>query len=190
MFWAFESPLDCKEIQPLHPKGDQSWMFIERSDTEAETPILWPPERLKVGGEGNDRGWDGWMASLTQWTWVWVNSGSWWWTGKPGVLQSMGSQRVGQHWVTELTGHLDHKVSTDVFSRVQLCNPMDCSLPGSSIHGISQARILKWVAISFSRGFSQPWDQNHICSLADRFFTTEPPGKPLTGYFVQFSHLT
>ena len=52
----------------------------------------WSWERLKVGGEEDDRGWDGWMASLTQWTWVWVNSGSWWWTGKPGVLQSMGSQ--------------------------------------------------------------------------------------------------
>ena len=59
-------------------------------------------ERLKVGGEGHDKGWDGWMASLTQWTWVWVNSGSWWWTGKPGVLQSMGSQRVRRDWATEL----------------------------------------------------------------------------------------
>ena len=58
----------------------------------------WSWERLKVGGEGDDRGWDGWMASLTQRTWVWVNSGSWWWTGRPGVLQSMGSQRVGHNW--------------------------------------------------------------------------------------------
>ena len=57
---------------------------------------------LKVGGEGDDRGWDGWMASLTRWTWVWVNSGSWWWTGRPGVLQFMGSQRVGHDWATEL----------------------------------------------------------------------------------------
>ena len=55
----------------------------------------WRWERLKAGGEGNDRGWDGWMASLTWWTWVWVSSGSWWWTGKPGMLQSMGSQKVG-----------------------------------------------------------------------------------------------
>ena len=51
---------------------------------------------------GDNRGWDGWMASLTQWTWVWVDSGSWWWTGRPGVLQFMGSQRVGHNWVTEL----------------------------------------------------------------------------------------
>ena len=62
----------------------------------------WCWERLKVGGEGDNRGWECWMASLTQWMWVWVNSGSWWWTGKPGVLQSMGSQRVGHDWVTEL----------------------------------------------------------------------------------------
>ena len=94
-FWTvvleknLENPLDFKEIQPVHPKGNQSWIFIGR----------W--ERLKVG-EGDDRGWDGWMASLTQWTWVWVNSGSWWWTGRPGVLQSMVSQRVGHDWATEL----------------------------------------------------------------------------------------
>ena len=62
----------------------------------------WCWERLRAGGEGNDRGWDGWMASLTRWTWVWVDSGSWWWTGRPGVLQLMGSQRVGHDWTTEL----------------------------------------------------------------------------------------
>ena len=64
--------------------------------------ILWCWEGLGAGGEGGDRGWDGWMASLTQWTWVWVNSGSWWWTGRPGVLWFMGSQRVGHDWATEL----------------------------------------------------------------------------------------
>ena len=109
-FWTLvlektlESPLDCKEIKPVSPEGNQSWIFIGRTDAEAEPPILWPPdaknwltgknpdgwERLKAGGEGDDRGWDGWMTSPTQWTWVWVNSGSWWWTGRPGVLQSMG----------------------------------------------------------------------------------------------------
>ena len=64
---------------------------------------LWCWERLRAGGEGDDRGWDGWMASLTQWTWAWVNSGSWWWTGRPGVLQYMGLHRVGHDWATELT---------------------------------------------------------------------------------------
>ena len=63
---------------------------------------LWCWEALGAGGEGDDRGWDGWMASLTQWTRVWVNSGSWWWTGRPGVLQFMGSQRDRHDWVTEL----------------------------------------------------------------------------------------
>ena len=110
-----KSPLDCKEIQPVHLKGDQSWVFIGMSDVEAETPILGPLdaepthwkrprcwERLKAGGKGDDRGWDGWMASQNQRTWVWVYSGSWWWTGKPGVLLSMGLQRVGHDWATKL----------------------------------------------------------------------------------------
>ena len=68
--------------------------------THLKRPWCW--ERLKAGGEGHDRGWDGWMASPIQWTWVWVNSGSWWWTGRPGVLQFMGSQRVAYAWATEL----------------------------------------------------------------------------------------
>jgi len=63
---------------------------------------LWCCEGLGAGGEGDDRGWDGWMASLTRWTWVWVNSRSWWWTGRPGMLQFMGSQRVGHDWATDL----------------------------------------------------------------------------------------
>ena len=62
----------------------------------------WCSGRLKAGGEGDNRGWYGWMASLTQWAWVWITSGSWWWTGRPGVLQSMGSQRVRYNWATEL----------------------------------------------------------------------------------------
>ena len=62
---------------------------------------LWCWEGLRAGGEGDDRGWDGWMASPTGWTWVWVNSGSWWWTGRPGVQQFMGSQRIGHDWATE-----------------------------------------------------------------------------------------
>ena len=68
--------------------------------THWKRPWCW--ERLKARGEGDDRGWDGWMASPTLWTWVWANSGSWWWTGKPGVLQSVGSQRVRHDWATEL----------------------------------------------------------------------------------------
>ena len=114
---TFESPLDCKETQPVHSKGDQPWDFFGRNDacyswnsstlsTQCEELThwkrLWCWEGLGAGGEGNDRGWDGWMASLTGWTWVWVNSGSWWWTGSPGVLWFMASQRVGHYWATEL----------------------------------------------------------------------------------------
>ena len=102
-----------------HLKGNQSWIFIGRTDVEAETPILWPPDGKKwlIGKDPNagkdwrreDKGTtedDGWMASPTQWTWVWASPGSWWWTGKPGVLKSMGSQRVGPDWVTKLTDWL------------------------------------------------------------------------------------
>ena len=120
-FWTvvlektLESPLDYKEIQPVHPKGDQSWVYRKdwcwswNSNTLAtwceELTHLkrsWCWERLKAGGKGNDRGWDGWMASPTQWTWVWVNSGGWWWTGRLGVLQFIGSQKVGHDWATEM----------------------------------------------------------------------------------------
>ena len=142
-FWTvvlektLESPLDCTEIQAVHSEGDQPWDFFRRNDAEAETPVLWPPhakswligrlwcwEGLGAGGEGDGRGWDGWMASLTLWTWVWVKSGSWWWTGRPGVLWFMGSQRVGHKWVTELkhtcththTGHIPWKATpSEVF---------------------------------------------------------------------------
>ena len=62
---------------------------------------LWCWEGLGARGEGDNRGWDGWIASLTRWTWVWVNSGSWWWTGRPGVLRFMGLQRVGHDWATK-----------------------------------------------------------------------------------------
>ena len=104
-FWTvvlektLESPLDCKEIQPVHPKGDQSGHLMWRVDSLENTLML---EGLGAGGEGDDRGWDGWMASPTRWTWVWVNSRIWWWTVMPGVLQFVGSQRVGHDWVTEL----------------------------------------------------------------------------------------
>ena len=115
-FWTvvlektLESPLDCKEIQAVHPKGDQSWVFIGwNSNTLATccgelTPLKrpWCWERLKAGEEGDNRGWDGWMASHTRWTWVWVSSGSWLRTGKPSMMLSMGLQSVRHNWATEL----------------------------------------------------------------------------------------
>ena len=84
--------------------------LMQRADS-FESP--WCQGRLKAGGEGDDRGWGGWMASLIQWAWVWVNSGSWWWTGRPGVLRFMGSQRVGQDWATELNYLTESRVAVD-----------------------------------------------------------------------------
>ena len=76
---------------------------------------------LRAGGEGDDRGWDGWMVSLTQWTWVWTSSRSWWWTGRPGALQSMGSQRVGHDWATELMRNEPEKnVYTSTYKLIRL----------------------------------------------------------------------
>ena len=112
---TLESPLDCKEIQPLNHKGNQPYRFIERIDAAAETLILWPfdmkswltvkdPDARRYWRQeekGTTRGQDCWMASPTQWTWVWANSKIRWRRGKPGVLQSMESQRAGHDWMTE-----------------------------------------------------------------------------------------
>ena len=107
------------KIKPVHPKGNQPWVFIGRTDVEADTSILWPPDAKKwcIGKDpdagkhwgqeekGSDRGWNGWIASLTQWTWVWANSRRQWRTGKPGVLQFMSSQSRTQlsDWLTATT---------------------------------------------------------------------------------------
>ena len=256
-FWTvvlektLESPLDCKEIQPVYPEGNQSWIFIERTDslswnsnilatwckelTHLKSPWCW--DWLKVGGEGDDRGWDGWMASLTQWTWVWVGSGSCWWAGKSmEVLQSMELQRITHNLAIEHKFFRQLGGRSDFFQRVlgldcfqlkiicmpetlwvanfvplyhaaaaaksllssnsvwphkqqptriprpwnspgkntgvgchfllqcmkvkseseitqscpTLSDPMDCSLPGSSVHGIFQAGVLEWGPIAFS----------------------------------------
>ena len=114
---TLESPLDCKEIKPVNPKANQHWIFIGRTedDAEDEAPILWPAvvkswligkepccsERLNTKREGDDRGQDGWMISLTQRTWVWASSGKWWRIGKPGMWQLMGSQGAGHNWTNE-----------------------------------------------------------------------------------------
>ena len=110
---TFESPLDSKKSKPVNPKENWPWIFIERTDAEAEAPILGPLcwvnllEKTLVLGKIEGRRRRGqqrmrWLdGSLTQWIWVWVSSGNWWWLGRPGVLQSMGSQRVGHNWATE-----------------------------------------------------------------------------------------
>ena len=94
----FLSHLSSVEVFPATP-----FQFLfSVLEEQTHWKRLWCWEGLGAGGEGDDRGWDGWMASLTRWTWVWVNSGRWWWTGMSGVLRFMGSQRVGNDWTTEL----------------------------------------------------------------------------------------
>ena len=150
---------------------------------------LWCWEGLGAGGGGDDRGWDGWMASLTRWTWVWLNSGSWWWTGRPGVLRFMGSQRVRHDWATELnwTDHVtlsqlllfSKKNNTCLikWSEVKWSEThsvvSDSLQPhGLIVHGILQARTLEWVAFLFSRGSSQPRDRTQVSHIAGGFFTS------------------
>ena len=120
-FWTvvcwrrLSSPLDCKVVKPVNPKGNQSCIFIRKTDAETEAPIFnhwyeepthwkrpWCWARFKAG-EGDDRGRDGWREVLIQWTWVWPSSRNLWWSGKPDMLQSMGLQRVGHNWMTELS---------------------------------------------------------------------------------------
>ena len=127
--------LDCKEIQPVHPKGNQSWVFIGRTDAEAETPRLWPRHvKSWLTGKDPDAGRDwgqeengktedemvGWHYRLDGYE-FWVNSGSWWWTGRPGVLRFMGSQRVRHGWATELnwTERVWQKWTQESFNRVR-----------------------------------------------------------------------
>ena len=108
------SPFSRRSVLGVHWK-DWCWSWNSnilatwcKELTHLKRPWCW--EGLRAGGEGDDRAWDGWMASPTQWTWVWVNFGSWWWTGRPGMLQSMGSQRVGHDWATELNYWWESKV--------------------------------------------------------------------------------
>ena len=125
--------------------------------THWKRPWCW--EGLGAGGEGDDRGWDGWMASRTQWTWVWVNSGSWWWTGRPGVLRFMGSQRVGHDWATELNWWLTW-----------------ASLIAKSVKNLPSGQET-WV---WSLGWEDPLEKEmatHSSILAWRIPWTDEPGR-------------
>jgi len=106
--------------------------------THWKRPWCW--EGLGAGGEGDDRGWDGWMASPTRWTWVWVNSGSWWWTGRPGVLQFMGLQRIGHDWATELNW-------TDGSSMFNFLRNLHTFFP-QWLHQFTFAQQRTWILIS------------------------------------------
>ena len=195
-FWTvvlektLESPLDCNEIQPVNPKGNQSWIFIHwkdwcwtwNSNTLApwcEEPTHWKRhscwERLKVGGEGGDRGWDGWMASLTLWTRVWANLGRQWRRGKPGVLQSMGSQRVSRNWTART-------VCVYMLGCVQLfATPWTLTLQTALSTGFPRQEY--WSALPFLTPGDVPDSGIEPTSLkspalAGRLFNTEPPRKP------------
>ena len=181
-FWTvvlektLESPLDCKEIQPVLSIGDQSWVFFGRTDAEVETPILWPLhakswliwkrlwcwEGLGAGGEGDDRGWDGWMASPTQWMLVWVNSGSWWWTGRPGVLQFMGSQRAGHDWETELNWTELNWICS--LANVQGVNPTMTDFWLSAVLQLAHNTLSFWASYHWFLGASLSWPQHTISS--------------------------
>ena len=133
--------------------------------------LMWRVDSLKTtdagrglgaGGEGDDRGWDGWMASPTRWMWVWVNSGSWWWTGRPGVLWFMGSQRVGHDWATDLIW-LDNNHYTSKY--VYVCNQISAIIssnifsgPFSSFSSV-QSLIRVWL-------FATPWIAARQASLS------------------------
>ena len=131
---TLKSPMNSKDIKPVNPKGNQPWIFIGRTDAEA--PVLWPPDTKSwlIGKErdaGKDwrrrrsrghRGWDGWIASSSQWTWVWESSRRWWRTGKPGVLQSMGSQRVGHtEWQNNNNNKAQEEMDTCLWSDKTMC---------------------------------------------------------------------
>ena len=153
---TLESPLDCKEIQPVHPKGDQSWVFIGWTDVEAETPILWSPdaeswliEKTLMLGKIEGRRRRGqqrmrWLHGITDSrTWISANSGRWWRKGKAGVLQSMGSQTVWHDLATEQQQIIKkiknnfktvHQFSSVTQPCLTLCHPMNHSTQGLTVH--------------------------------------------------------
>ena len=181
-FWTvllektLESPLDCKEIQPVHPKGDQSWVLFGRNDAKAETPVLWPPyAKSWLIGKDSDAGRDWGQEEkgttedeMAEWHHR-LDGHEFEWT--PGVGDVQGGLACCGPWVaksrTQLSDWTDWLGSVTQ-SCLTLCDPMDCSLPGSSVHGISQARILEWVAISYSRVSSWPRDQICVSCIGRR----------------------
>ena len=122
--------------------------LMQRADSFEETLMLGKIE----GRRRDDRGWNGWMASLTQWTWVWVDSGSWWWTERPGELLFMGSQQVGHNWATKLILFNACCCSVTQSCLTRLATPW--TVLCQAVHGILQVRIREWVAIAFSRASS------------------------------------
>ena len=157
-----------KEIGPGCSLGDWCWSWNSNTLatsceelTRWKSPWCW--EGLGAGGEGDNRGWDGWMASPTRWAWVWVNSGSWWWTGRPGVLRFMGSQRVRHDWATELNW------TDGLGDWIMKWQPTPVFLSGESLgwgawwaamYGVAQSRTrLKWLSSSSSMAWGAGRDK-------------------------------
>ena len=122
----------------------KDWCWSWNSSTLAtsyEELTLWKRpwcwEGLGAGGEGDDRRWDGWMASPTRWAWVWVNSRSWWWTGRPGVLQLIGSQRVRHDWATELEGECNRSYVTQSRFSLGINNKSRRQMPAARLYRLS-----------------------------------------------------
>ena len=183
---TLETPLESKEIKPVNSEGNQPWIFTGRTDAEAQTPIPWPPDaKSQFTGKDPDARKDWrqkkrvrWLYSIkTQWTWIWANSGRCWRTGNPGVLQSMGSQRVGHNLATEqwykrkafLLSCIYLERNWKSLTRVWLF-----ATPWTDyvVHGILWARILGWVAFPFSRGSSRLRDQTQVSHIAGGFITS------------------
>ena len=179
-FWTvvlektLESPLDCKEIQPVHPKRNQSWIFIGRTDAEAETPTLWPPDGknwLTEKDPDAEKDWRQEEKGMIEDEMVGCTTDSM--DMSLSKLQKLAMDRVAWHaalhGVTKSQTCLSNWTELNccccyLFAKLcpTLCDPMDCSSSGSSFQGISQARILEWVAISFSRGSSQSRDRTQV----------------------------
>ena len=173
---ALESPLDSREIQ-VNPKGNQPWIFIEglmlkltlqyfgqlsEEPTHWQSPWCW--ERLKAKGEGRSREWDGYLASPTQWTWIWANCGRQWRTRKPGVLQFTGSQRVEHDLVTEQQQrrcvhthkHTTFSLSIPVVDRVKLLPHLGYCESCCNEHGNIDTSWRYW--FHFFRIYRYKWD--------------------------------
>ena len=149
-----------------------------RADSFGKTLML-GKERLRAEGEEDNKGWDGWKALLTQWTWIWVNSGSWWWKGRPGLLRFMGSQKELEmterlNW-TELKCH----IYVCLITQLCLCDPMDCSPPGSLAHGDSLNTAVG-CHILFLQHLPNPGIEPRSPALQADSLPSEPPGKPST----------